>query len=138
MGAGAVTFRGPTPGTLRFTSEGLELCLYSELCGVVIFVECVDDECEKIETLSFDGDALRVEGGDAAWLKAIGARAACKAENERRSAGPDIEMELWGDAAGDVRGVKNSSKEVEELVLSVLAVRRSVVAEGDDETGVSV
>jgi hypothetical protein len=47
-------------------------------------------------------------------------------------------MELWGDAAGDVRGVKNSSKEVEELVLSVLAVRRSVVAEGDDETGVSV
>jgi hypothetical protein len=85
-GAGSVaagTVRGPTPGTLRCVTEAeYELDLSSTESGLVIAVEGTDDECEKREAASVDGDVLRVDGGEAAtWPSA-----AASAENDSGSA----------------------------------------------------
>jgi hypothetical protein len=68
-----------------------------------MLVEGTEEEWEKTETLSFDGDVLRVDGGETTGV-ATGARAAARAENESREDGSDEEGWVT-EVRGELRGV---------------------------------
>jgi hypothetical protein len=82
--AGAGIVLGPTPGTLRYVTGGKyeEACLSSDI-GLVMAVDGTEDECEKMEgaALSFEGDVLRVDGGEERASSAC-LSAAARAEKE--------------------------------------------------------